>query len=574
MRKKFLKTSSALAMALLGLMLLSTGCSGGGELQAGAAPLSCAQLSGMAIAATAIGLPTTGAIVIDAHSVPPAGTGAAAIGEYCQVKGEINPVDPAAPKIKFQLDLPGAWNHKALMFGGGGYNGTVPDASGNVPAGPLDMPKPLARGYATFASDSGHQANQLGSRDGSFGQNDEALQNFAGDALKKTHDVALYLIKQYYAGALPQKSYFAGGSTGGREALAVAQRWPQDWDGVIVLYPAWAAASLDLQFGRITRAFAMPGAYLNLAKRKVLYDAALQACDALDGVRDGLISNMQACNGSFDPATATLNGAPLRCAGGIEAVGNSSDNCLSDAQIAALKTYGTAISFNSPLGSGETQYPGFNVWGADLGLAGDSAAQKTVRLLAMGDSQPAQPMPTDAPYWATFWDQWVKYFVTRNPASDSLSFDPQQPGAWKARVDQLTILQDVNKTDLSAFRARGGKILMAHGMSDALVSTRSSEDYFRRLQSTMGSAEVAGFVRYYEIPGYGHSLSTVFNAAWDSLTALENWVEQGKAPVSQVVADTAGIPGRTRPLCEFPAWPKYSGAGDINLAASFSCATQ
>jgi feruloyl esterase len=135
-------------------------------------------------------------------------------------------------------------------------------------------------------------------------------------------------------------------------------------------------------------------------------------------------------------------------------------------------------------------------------------------------------------------------------------------------------MQDINKTDLSAFQAKGGKILMAHGMSDALVSTRSSEDYFRRLQSAMGSAAVDSFVRYYEIPGYGHSLSTVFNAAWDSLTALENWVEQGSAPVSQVVADTAGIPGRSRPLCEFPAWPRYNGAGDVNLAASFSCATQ
>ncbi|WP_407928110.1 tannase/feruloyl esterase family alpha/beta hydrolase [Collimonas humicola] len=553
---------------LLGMALLSAGCSS--ELQAGAGPLSCPQLNGMAISAQAIGLPTTGAIVTDAHSVPAAGAGVAATGEYCLVKGEIDPVDPAAPKIKFQLDLPTAWNHKALMFGGGGYNGTVPDVSGNVPAGPLDQAKPLARGYATFASDSGHQANQTGSRDGSFGRNDEALQNFAGDALKKTRDVAIHLIGRYYASGLPQKSYFAGGSTGGREALAVAQRWPQDWDGVIALYPAWAAASLDLQFGRITRAFAMPNAYLNLAKRKTLYDAAMEACDALDGVKDGLISNMQACNSRFDPASAMLNGAPLRCAGGAD----TGDNCLSDAQIAALKIYSTAITFDRPLGSGETQFPGFNVWGADLGLAGDSAAQKTVRLLAMGDSQPAQPMPADAPYWATFWDQWAKHFITRDPAFDSLSLDPQHAGAWQARIDQLTLMQDINKTDLSAFMAKGGKILMAHGMSDALVSTRSSEDYFRRLQSTMGSTAVDSFVRYYEIPGYGHSLSTVFNAAWDSLTALESWVEQGSAPAAQVVSDTAGVPGRTRPLCEFPAWPKYKGAGDINLAASFSCATQ
>ncbi|AMO93646.1 prolyl oligopeptidase family protein [Collimonas fungivorans] len=557
---KFPRMSNVLGSALLGMMLLSAGCGGSGELHPGV-PVSCTQLNGMAISAQAI--------VTDARTVAPAGSGVAATGEYCLVKGEINPVDSAAPKIKFQLGLPTAWNHKALMFGGGGYNGTVPDVGGNVPAGPQDKARPLARGYATFGSDSGHQANQMGSRDGTFGQNDEALRNFAGDALKKTRDAAMYLIQRYYAGA-PQKSYFAGGSTGGREALAVAQRWSQDWDGVIALYPAWAAASLDLQFGRITRAFAMPGAYLNPAKRKTLYDAAMASCDALDGVKDGLISNMAACNSGFDPASATLNGAPLRCAGGAD----SGDSCLSDPQIAALKTYSTPITFSHPLGSGETQYPGLNVWGADLGLAGDSVAQKTVRLLAMGDSQPAQPMPTDAPYWATFWDQWVKYFITRDAAFDSLSLDPQNAGPWQARIDRLTVMQDINKTDLSAFRAKGGKILMAHGMSDALVSTRSSEDYFRRLQSTMGGAAVGSFVRYYEIPGYGHSLSTVFNAAWDSLTALENWVEQGSAPVAQIVADTAGIPGRSRPLCEFPAWPRYKGAGDINLAASFSCATQ
>lgn len=567
-RGEFLRAPNVLGLALLAMMLLSAGCGGGGELHAGA-PVSCTQLNGMAISAQAIGLPTSGAIVTDAHIVAPAGSGVAETGEYCLVKGEINPVDPAAPKIKFQLGLPTTWNRKALMFGGGGYNGTVPDVGSNVPAGPQDQARPLARGYVTFGSDSGHQANQMGSRDGTFGQNDEALRNFAGDALKKTRDAAMYLIRRHYARA-PQKSYFAGGSTGGREALAVAQRWPQDWDGVIALYPAWAAASLDLQFGRITRAFAMPDAYLNPAKRKTLYDAAMASCDALDGVKDGLISNMAACNSNFDPASATLNGAPLRCAGGAD----GGDSCLSDAQIVALKTYSTAISFGRPLGSGETQYPGFNVWGADLGLAGDSLAQKTVRLLAMGDSQPAQPMPTDAPYWATFWDQWVKYFVTRDAAFDSLSLDPQNAGPWQPRIDQLTRLQDINKTDLSAFMARGGKILMAHGMSDALVSTRSSEDYFARLQSTMGSAAVGSFVRYYEIPGYGHSLSTVFNAAWDSLTALEDWVERGRAPVAQIVSDTAGIPGRSRPLCEFPAWPKYKGAGDLNLAASFSCATQ
>ena len=537
-----------------------------------AVALSCAQLSGMAIPAASIGLPTTGATVTSTQVIAAAGAGATAVGEYCKVLGEINPVDASAPKIKFQLNLPTSWNRKAVMFGGGGYNGSIPASAGNIPAGPTDQPTPLGRGYATFGSDSGHQANANGSRDGTFGANDEALHNFAGDALKKTRDTAVALIQARYADNV-QKTYFAGGSTGGREALLVAQNWPQDFDGVIALYPAWNAASLDLQFGRITRALAQPGAYPNRAKRQALYDAAMAVCDPLDGVKDGLISNVNACHARFNPASAMLNGAPLRCAGGAD----TGDNCLSDAQIAAFKVIETPISLNYTLASGETSYPGFNTWGTDFGNPGTSPLQPTVLTLALGTVQPANPMPavsatSSPPYSSTFWDQWAKYFVTRDASFNSLNLDPQNPGAWQARIVELTRIQDANKTDLSAFQAKGGKILMAHGMADALVSTRGSEQYYSRLRATMGQAKVASFMRYYEIPGYGHSVSSVFNAAWDSLTTLENWVEKGVAPPAQTVADTAGVPGRTRPLCDYPTWPRYSGAGDVNAAQNFNCA--
>lgn len=529
-------------------------------------PVACADMPGKLVAAGSIGLPTNGAVVSAASTVAASG----GTGEFCKVTGTIVSVDPTAPAIRFEVDMPTTWNKKVMMFGGGGYDGTIPNTAGNVPAGPTSQSTPLARGYATFASDSGHQAGALGSRDGSFGVNDEALRNFAGDALKKTRDAAMALIRLHYAVDGAQKAYFAGGSSGGREALAAVQRWPQDWDGAIVLYPAWNAASLDLQFGRITRALAAPGAYLNQAKRKVVYDAAIAACDNLDGVVDGLVSNMAACNASFNPSTATLNGQPLRCASGAD----TGDTCLSDAQINALNVYNTQIVFGYALGSGELQYPGFNVWGADLGMAGTATVQPSVIALALNTTAPASPMPSTAPYLSVFWDQWVRYFVTRDPTFNSLTLDPQNPGPWQDRISQLTGLQDVNKADLSAFRDKGGKILMAHGMSDVLVSTRATEQYFQRVQSTMGANSVSSFLRYYEIPGYGHSTSSVFNASWDSLTALENWVEKGTAPASQTVADTVGVPGRTRPLCEFPNWPKYNGSGDINVAASFTCATQ
>ena len=532
---------------------------------------SCADLNGFTISSSAIGLPTTGAVITSTQSIPAAGTGVTAVPEYCKVLGSINPIDAQAPKILFQVNLPAQWNHKAVMFGGGGYNGIIATALGNVPAGPIDQPTPLGRGYATFGSDSGHQANATTSRDGAFGANDEALRNFASDAIKKTRDAAITVIHAHYASAV-QHTYFAGGSTGGREALIAVQRWPKNFDGAIVLYPAWNAASLDLQFGRITRQLAQPGAYPSRAKRKALYDAALAACDELDGAKDGLINNVKACNALFNPATAMLNGQPLRCANGVD----TGDTCLSDAQITSFNTMNTPLELNYALASGERGYPGFNTWGTDFGMPSTSPLQPTVLTLSLGTAQPANPMPpvsaaSSPPYGSTFWDQWVRFFVTRDANFNSLTLDPAAPGALQKRIVELTALQDLNESDLSAFASRGGKILMAHGSHDALVSTRATQQYYARLQATMGAPRVASFLRYFEIPGYGHAVSSVFNASWDSLTALENWVEKGIAPPPQIVADTAGVPGRTRPLCDYPAWAKYRGTGDLKDASSFNC---
>lgn len=573
---KFSFQKSAGLASAVAAVVVATGCASNFPAPPAAAT-ACADLNGLVIKQQAIGLPTTGAVVTSAAVVPAAGAGVAAVAEYCKVLGDINPVDPAAPKIKFQVNLPSNWNGKALMFGGGGYNGVLATGLGNVPAGPTDKPAPLARGYATFGSDSGHQANANGSRDGTFGANDEALKNFASDAIKKTRDTAINIIQTRYA-ARVQKTYFAGGSTGGREALFAVQNFPQDFDGAIVLYPAWNAAALDLQFGRITRELAKLGAYPNRAKRKALYDAALQTCDELDGVKDGLISNVNACNSVFNPSTAMLGNQTLRCVSGVDA----GDTCLSDAQIAGYNVANTPLTLNYTLASGETTYPGFNVWGTDFGNPSASPLQATVLTLALGTDQPANPMPavkpatattiaTSPPYGATFWDQWVKHFVTRDANFNSLSLDPQNPGKWQGRIVQLTGLQDTNKTDLSAFASKGGKILMAHGSHDALVSPRATQQYWQRIRTAMGPASVDGFARYYEIPGYGHAVSSVFNAAWDSLTTLENWVEKGVSPPPQIVADTAGVPGRTRPLCDYPRYAKYKGAGDVNAATSYSC---
>jgi feruloyl esterase len=555
-----------------------TACGGGGGGDSGSAglpntttvlPLACAQLANTAIPASSIGLPTSGGTVTAATVVAASGTGAAAVPEHCLVTASIAPVDKSAPNILFRVALPTAWNSKAVMFGGGGFDGSIPSVTGNVPAGPTDKATPLGRGYATFASDSGHQANAFGSQDGSFALNEESARNFGGDALKKTRDAAMYLIKARYAVDKVQKAYFAGGSTGGREALAAITRWPADWDGAIAWYPAWNDAAALLGGHRMNRALAKPGAYPNTAKRDLLYKASIAACDNLDGVADGLISNQQRCNATFDPATAVFNGRPLRCEGGVDA----GDTCLSDAQIAALKTINTDTRFNFSLASGETHYPGYNVWGADLGITTNpSPLQPTVTFLALGTTQPAMPMPRTAPYISVLVDQWIKYSVTRDANYDSLSLDPENPGPFAGRISELSTLLDT-KVDLNAFAAKGGKLLLAHGLSDVLVSTRATEEYYQRLQSQMGPSEVSKFARYYEVAGYGHAVSTSFNASWDSLTALESWAEKGAAPANEVVADTAGVPGRTRPLCDYPKWPKYNGTGDVNRAASYTCST-
>jgi feruloyl esterase len=515
---------------------------------------ACADLKAVDIPADVMGLPTTGGEVTDAVVVTASGTGATSIGEYCEVSAALHPVDPAAPDILMQVALPTTWNQKALMFGGGGYNGTIPALDGNVPLGPADELAPLNRGYATFASDSGHQAppdfQPTTSLYGEFLANDEALRNFAGDALKKTRDAAVYLIGRYYDGQTPQHSYFAGGSTGGREALAVAQRWGRDFDGVISVYPAFNAATLDLYFGYVTRQLAAPGAFPRPAQQALLYNAVMSTCDGLDGAGDGVISNEPACQ--FDPVV-------LRCPDGQD----QGDTCLSDAQITAVRAISSAITFPYPLASGETGYPGFPFL---------SGAKMSTPLLGLGTTAPADPMPKTAGYGMQFWDAWVKYAVTRDPAYSSLALDPLAPGIWQDRISELTVLQDVNSTDLRPFTTNGGKLLLLHGTADELVSHRATVEYYDRLVQAMGQREVDEFTRFYLVPGANHAnRTTAFAAGWDSLTALDRWVTTGVAPTHPVVRDNNPGASRTRPLCQYPTYPRYSGTGNPDFASSFDC---
>lgn len=534
-----------------------------------AATKTCAQLASASVAAGAIGLPNGGAAVSSAVPMPAGGTGAAAYGAYCLVSGDILPVDPAAPNIKFQLALPESWNGKALMLGGSGFDGSIPPLSDSSTLwGSPKAVLPLGRGYAVFGSDSGHQA-QSGVPPGAFGSNPEALKNYAGDALKKTRDVAVALIGMRY-GKAPSKSYFLGYSKGGGEALAVTQRWPADWDGVVAGAPGWNVTAVSLQMLAATQAVAVPGAWLDPAKRGLLFNAALAACDGLDGANDGVVSNVRACELVFDPATATYNGAPLRCPNGAD----TGDTCLSDVQIAALKKINEPSPLSYTLASGEASLPGFPVYIADNGGGtGSDVLKATMSALGVfGAVAPAFP-PSAA--MSSAWQQadgFIRYVVLGDPGFDALTMNLQTADGLASRFELASAL-DADIADISPFMNRGGKLIIWQGTQDMLISPRATEFFYSRMQAAMGPANVDSFVRYYQLPGSQHGPSSVFQAEWDQLTAIENWVEKGQDPGSSlVVSDDVGVPGRTRPMCAFPYWPRYLGSGDINSASSYVCA--
>ncbi|MBB6125314.1 feruloyl esterase [Sphingobium subterraneum] len=523
----------------------------------------------MSVPADRIGLPTSGAKVVGTAVVDADGPGSAT-SKYCLVNARIMPVDPQAPNIEVKLALPWVWNGKAAMMGGAGYGGTIYEVAGNLLNAAPGSLSPLARGYAVFADDSGHQSSYPGAAaDGAFLVNDEARHNWMGDSIKKTRDVAVAVMQAAY-GRKPLRSYFLGSSTGGRQALQAAGRWPADWDGVVSLYPARNVTTSLLGMLAATQALSGPGHFLTPEKRGVLRRAALAACDSLDGAKDGIISNVKGCSTRFDPATATLNGIPVRCPDGQD----TGDTCLSNAQIATLKSIDAPLRFQFSLASGSTGFPGFNILLSDSGVPDGSPLQPMMSAMSVGAEQPATPLSPSMAMMAHMSASYIRYAVTNSPGYDPLTFDVVHGGGYALRLSELSVA-DSSDNDLAPFAAKGGKVLMLHGTEDLLVSSRGTAAYYDALVKTMGATKLSSFLRYYQVPGFGHSISPTFNLGWDQLSALENWVEKGIDPAgNQIGVDTIGVPGRTRPLCIYPGWPRYTGKGDINNASSFRCVTR
>jgi len=507
------------ALALLGTAL--SGCGGGGAAE-NATPSgpalsqqACIRLQGK----------TLGAAQVLAVSDVAA---AADVPAHCLVSASM------APKLNIVLRLPVSWNGKLYYVGGGGYNGAVPPLAQSSAA--------LNKGFATVASDGGHQATGV---DASWALSDPtAARMFGSEAIPTVLPAALEMIKAAYD-AGPSRSYLEGCSNGGREALMMAQRYPQLFDGIIARAPAYNWTGLMGAYQRNAKALAAPGGMLGAAKIATLAGAVRAACDSLDGLADGIVSNPAAC--SFNPAQ-------LRCPGGADA----GSSCLSDAQLALLQSWTTPAQFTA---AASYRNPGWNLNGNE-----DDSGAWAPWLTGNGDARSSLQY--------LFMDTTVKSYLARNLSTDSLLYRyDQDPAALSA----LAALNDATSTGLGAFQSRGGKLILWHGGSDVAISPKGSAEYYLGMQAAMGGLAVLdGFVRFYIAPGVNHCGGGQGADEVDLLAALDTWVGQQQGPGTLLASKRFfGAPLLTRPLCVYPQYARYIGPpNDIGAAlqaSSFVC---
>lgn len=455
---------------------------------------------------------------------------------YCRVQGVIAP--SADSHIQFEVWLPeSGWNGKYQGIGNGGFAGAISYA-------PLALA--VKAGYAASSTDSGHEA---GGTDGRWAYGHyEKIVDYGYRAIHETADKAKEVIRAFY-GEAPKHSYFASCSNGGRQALMEAQRFPADYDGIIAGAPAIPVTRLNTAFLWNMQALAQPGAYIPTSKLRAIEDAALAACDASDGVKDGVIDSPAACK--FDPAVLLCKGP-------------ENDSCLTEAQLGALtKIYGGLRN-----AKGEAMYPGFSPGGeAEPGGWGAWITGTGVGKSTQG----------------AFGSQFHSQFLMDESDKDFLDFHPDHE--LKIADDKLGRALNAADPNLKAFHARGGKLIMYHGWADAAIPPVSTVNYYESVTKFMGKKTTGEFVRLYMVPGmehcrggagtddFGATAGMAGDAGSNLSLALENWVENKTAP-AQIIASKqkSGTTVRTRPLCPYPQVAKYSGSGSTDEAGNFSCA--
>jgi len=451
---------------------------------------------------------------------------ASALPAHCLVEGTMDPhrgADGREFAIGFALALPDEWNGRFLLQGGGGLNGNVGAPIGPVAAGSQPA---LARGFAVISHDSGHKGAVF---DASFMTDQRAALDFAETSVRTVALAGKAMTERFYGRSIGH-SYMTGCSTGGREGMLAAQRYPELFDGVVVGAPAmrtghsnlaieYSAVQFNQAAPRDAQGLPLVDRIFSAADRQTILAGLLRQCDGLDGRDDGMIMNVAQCR--FRPAA-------LQCAG------EKADGCLSGAQVAAMES-----AFAGPKDA--AGYPAYVPVPYDTGI------------VFTGPGLPGY-IPTGTP--GVF-----------GPATRALTIDiDARLRAIEADAGERLTNTHV-WTDLDTFLGRGGKLLFFHGVSDPWFSANDSWDYWLRAAATNGPAFTQAS-RYYMNPGMMHCGGGNAFDRFDLLGPLVDWVENGRAPENLVASRADG--SASRPLCPHPAYPHYEG-GDPGLAASYSC---
>lgn len=466
-------------------------------------------------------------VKIDSAVLVPASTVAP---EHCDVRGVI------LPEAKFAVKLPTIWNNKFYMVGGGGYAGTISH-------GPMNTG--LQKGYATASTDTGHDSAKeplaTFANPGPKNPNaDRKVQDYAYLAVHNTAVLAKKIIKTYYASDA-KYSYWVGCSTGGRQGLMEAQRYPEDFDGYVIGAPVLKISHEQLRgIWNAQAVYSEPGK-ITVEKLPLLASAIYKKCDGVDGIEDGLIANPRRCG--FDPALDLP-----KCA-------NDADgkDCFTSAQIAGLKKVYSGVR-NS---SGKLIYPGQPL-GAEIAPSGGRSGW-----IGSIGAEPGGGLA----YGETF-----MRFMTRPTLGADWSYKSFNFDTDPQKIAALSQMMDATNPDLSNVKKRGGKIIQYHGWADALVNPNMSVDYYESVLKKMGEKKTKEFYKLYMIPGMFHCAGGVGCDKADWFSPLVDWVEKGIAP--NVLAGSRVVQGATvmtRPHCAYPEVAKYKGTGDNTKAENFTC---
>ncbi len=513
----------------------------------------------------------TEAVFVAAGSValpPPAPAGAAAPSpDHCLVRGKINErtgIDGKPYAIGYEVRLPatGIWNGKFIFQGGGGADGVVRPALATIGSG-APAPNGLSVGYAAASTDAGHQEEPGPIGPYLFGLDPQARADKGYSSIPPVNAAARALINAVYAKA-PSRSYFVGCSNGGRQAMVATQRYPDMFDGVIAAAPAYRVplAAID-GIGHVQAFMSIApkgsdgkpdlGSALSKDELKVLADGILEACDAADGVKDGMVQAVKACK--FDPAV-------LACKAGQNSA------CLSDAKVKALakvqagtrNSKGEGIYSDWPYDPGMAA-PGWTAW--KIGSANVSPPNARNVTLIAGSIAYAFMSPPEKPADLLEWT--LKFDFDRDPPKVMKGANGFESGME---------FEAATSTELDRFKARGGKMIFTHGIADPIFSALDTIRYQEALTAKYG-ADAASFSRLFLIPGMNHCAGGPATDAFDAVAALDAWVEKGTAPevIHAKARKTPDVPwpDRTRPLCAYPKVATYKGSGNIEDAASFDC---